>query len=116
MERYQAKEVDAAFLVFSELVAMHPDHPLRERAQFLVAEILYAQDDCRGALAELEALLAMAPQGSNTPDALLKVGICQRRLGNESRARQAWERVIQEHPESAPARQAATLLKNSSKR
>jgi TolA-binding protein len=115
-ERYQAKELDAAFLVFSELVAMHPDHPLRESAQFLVAEILYAQDDCRGALAELEALLAMAPQGSNAPDALLKIGLCQHRLGDQSRARRTWERLVKEHPKSASARQAATLLKNSHKR
>ena len=116
MEHFQAKELDAALLLFSDLVTTHPDHPLRESAQFLVADILYAQDDCRGALTELEALLAMAPHGSNAPDALLKIGLCQRRLGAEDHARQAWERLVKEHPKSASARQAAALLTNSRKR
>ena len=36
----------------------HPESPLRESAQYLVAGIFYKKKDWRGALAEFEALLA----------------------------------------------------------
>lgn len=109
--KYQAGDLDAAVIMLYDLVATYPTHPLRERAQYLVADIFYTQKDLRGALAEFEALLAAVPAGSRVPDALLKVGLCQRGLGDEARARRAWERVIREYPSTAAARQARVLLR-----
>jgi TolA-binding protein len=90
----------------------HPSHALREGAQFLVADIFYTQKDYRGALAEFEALLAALPKGAKVPDTLLKIGLCQRALGDGTRARRTWERVIREFPGSAAARQARVLLRS----
>src|SRR5207302_1312313 len=61
VEKLQAKELDAALLILYDLVTTYPDHPLREGAQFLVADALYQQKDYRGALAELEALVGAVP-------------------------------------------------------
>ena len=112
LEKFRAKDLDAAVLIFYDLIVTHPDHPLRERAQFLVADIFYSQKDFRGALAEFEALLAAAPKGTQAPDALLKVGLCQRALGDAARARRTWERVVREFPASVAARQARVLLRS----
>jgi len=72
---------------------------------------LYGRKDYRGALAEFEALLTAAPAGAQTSDALLKIGLCQRALGDREEARRTWERVVREFPESVAARQARVLLR-----
>jgi TolA-binding protein len=113
MARFRAGELDAAVLVFYELILNHPTHPLRATAQFQVADIFYSQKDLRGALLEFEGLAAAVPNGARTPDALVKIGLCHRGLGDEKQARAAWERVTQEYPNSAAARQAQTLLRSS---
>ena len=84
---------------------------MRERAQFLAADTLYGRKDYRGALAEFAALLTAAPAGAQTSDALLKIGLCQRALGDREEARRTWERVVREFPESVAARQARVLLR-----
>lgn len=111
MAKYRAGELDAAVLIFYDLVARHPSDPLRESAQFQAAEIFFREKDYRGAVAELEDLLAAVPSGAKTADALLKVGLSYRALGDEASARRAWERLTREFPGSAASRQARTLLK-----
>jgi len=111
-EKLQAKNFDAAVLSFYDLIVTYPNHPLREGAQFLVADILYMQKDFRSALAEFEALIDAVPRGEKVPDALLKIGQCQKSLGDAARAKRTWERVVKDHPASGAARQARVLLRN----
>ena len=112
VEKLRAKDLDAAILSFYDLIGTYPDHPLRESAQFLVADMFYTQKDLRGALTEFEALIAAVPRGEKVPDALLKIGLCQKGLGDTGRAKRSWERVVKEHPASVAARQARVLLRN----
>jgi len=111
VEKLRAKELDAAVLVLYDLIGAYPDHPLRESAQFLVADILFQQKDYRGALADFEALIGAVPGGANVPDALLKIGLCQRGLGDGALAKQTWERLVRDYPGSVAARQARVLLR-----
>lgn len=116
MTKFRAGESDAALLTFYELVASYPSHPLRENAQFLVADIFFSQKDLRGALTEFEALLAAVPKGAKTAEALLKIGLCHRGLGDETSAQRAWERLVKEYPNSEAARQARPLLRKARRR
>jgi tol-pal system protein YbgF len=111
LAKYQAGDLDGAVVMLYEVVANFAGDPARERAQFLVGDIFLTQKDYRGALAEFEGLVAAVPRGSRVPDALLKIGRAQRELGDENRARRAWERVVKDYPASAAAREARTLLK-----
>jgi tol-pal system protein YbgF len=112
VEQLRAKASDAAILTFYDLIATYPDSPLREGAQYLVADIYFKQKDWPGALAEFEALIAAVPKGEKVPDALVKTGVCLKNLGDSARARRTWERVVREHPTSAAARQARALLRS----
>jgi TolA-binding protein len=114
LEKYQAGDLDGAVVTLYEVVANFPADPAREASQFLVGEIFIAQKDYRGAIAELEGLISAMPRGTRVPDALLKIGLAHRSLGEEVRARRAWERLVKDYPSSAPARQARTLLKGRS--
>jgi tol-pal system protein YbgF len=109
--KFEAGDFDAAVVTLYQVVATFPKEPAREHAQLLVGEIFLAQKDYRGAVAEFEGLLAAVPGGSRVPDTLLKLGVALRALGDEGRARRAWERLVKEHPNSAAARQARTLLR-----
>jgi TolA-binding protein len=111
--RARNREYDAAVLLLYELVANYPTHPLRERAQFMVADLFFAQKDFRGAVGEFESLIAAVPNGAKTADALVRIGQCRRALGDEVGARKAWERVIAEHARTDAARQARDLLRPS---
>ena len=111
IEKLRAKELDAAVLILYDLIGAYPDHPLRESAQFLVADLLYQQKDYRGALADFEALIGAVPSGAKVPDALLKIGLCQRSLGDGASAKQTWERLVRDYPGSVAARQARVLLR-----
>lgn len=111
LAKLRAGEPDGAVLILYELVANHPTHPLRESAQFVVADIFYSQRDLRGALAEFEGLLAAVPRGQKTADTLLKIGLCQRGLGDEAGAQSTWGRLVKEHPNTTAARQARVLLR-----
>jgi len=108
----KAKNFDAATLSFYDLIVTYPSDPLRESAQFLVADIYFTQKDYRGALAEFEALIDAVPRGERVSDALLKIGQCQKSLGDVSRARRTWERIVKDYPASVAARQARVLLRN----
>ncbi len=112
VEKLQAKNLDAAILSFNDLIVTYPDNSLRESAQFLMADIFYTQKDFRGALAEFEALIAAVPRGEKVPDALVKIGLCQKDLGDTERAKRTWERVVRDYPASVAARQARVLLRN----
>ena len=111
-QKLQAKDLDAAILSFYDLIVTYPDDSLRESAQFLVADIFYNQRDFRGALAEFEALIAAVPRGEKVADALLKIGLCQKNLGDAVRAKRTWERVVKDYPASLAARQARVLLRS----
>src|SRR2546425_1838326 len=109
VEKLQAKELDAALLILYDLITTYPGHPLREGAQLLVADVLYQQQDYRGALAELDALVGAVPSGGKVPDALLKIGLCQRSLGDGALAKRTWERLVRGYPQSVGARPARVL-------
>jgi tol-pal system protein YbgF len=108
----KARNLDAAMLSFYDLIVTYPTDPLRESAQFLVADIYFNQKDYRSALAEFEALVDAAPRGERIPDALLKIGQCQKSLGDTERAKRTWERIVKDYPASVAARQARALLRN----
>jgi tol-pal system protein YbgF len=112
VEQLRSKATDAAILTFYDLIVTYPESPLRESAQYLVADVYFKQKDLRGAQAEFEALVAAVPRGEKVPDALVKIGLCQKDLGDGTKAKRTWERVVREHPTSAAARQARALLRN----
>ncbi len=109
----RAGEPAAAARNFYDLITRYPSDPLRELAQFQMADIFLRDKDLRAALREFEDLLAAVPNGAKTADALLKVGLCYRGLGDEASARRAWERLATEYPDSEATRQARALLREA---
>jgi tol-pal system protein YbgF len=99
-----------AALEFTEFVTQFPTHPQAAAAQNYIGEAFYRQRDFRQAATEFQKTVDSYTQATPVSEALLKIGLCQRALGDAAAARAAWEQVIKQFPKSDAARQARTLL------
>ena len=99
-----------AALQFTEFVTQYPSHPQAAAAQNYIGEAFYRQRDFRQAAAEFQKTVDNYTQAPPVSEALLKIGLCQRALGDAAAAKAAWEQVIKQFPKTDAARQARTLL------
>jgi tol-pal system protein YbgF len=112
LETFHAREYGQAVLDLLDFVAKYPTHPLAANAQYWIGEAYYVQRDFRQALVEFQKVVDGAPPTSEkVPDALLKIGLCYRNLRDENHARQMWDRVEKDYPQSQSAAKARTLLR-----
>jgi tol-pal system protein YbgF len=103
--RQFGKGIDAlaAFLV------KWPDHPYADRAMFWRGECYFAQGDYPRASEELSGLLARFPASSKAPDALLKLGVCDQKLGHLAEAKECFDRLVHDFPQADAARRIPSI-------
>jgi tol-pal system protein YbgF len=99
-----------AALEFTEFVAQYPTHPQAAVAQNHIGEAYYRQRDYKQAMAEYQKTVDGYTQAAQVAEALLKIGLCQRALGDSAHAKSTWEQLVKQFPKSDAARQARTLL------
>jgi tol-pal system protein YbgF len=107
---FRAREHGQAVLDLLDFLGRYPKHSLAPAAQYWIGEAYFLQRDYRQAIVEFEKVLEHGTTNTKIPDALLRAGMAWRRLRDPERARQAWQRVVQEFPRSEAAQRARTLL------
>jgi tol-pal system protein YbgF len=110
LAKLRAGDDGQAALEFTEFVAQFPSHPQAAAAQNHIGEAYYRQRDYRQAMGEFQKTVDGYTQAVQVSEALLKIGLCQRSLGDLARAKASWEQVVKQFPKSDAARQARTLL------
>src|SRR5262245_9149823 len=110
LARLRGGEDGQAALEFTEFVTQFPTHPLAASAQNNIGEAFYRQRDYRQATAEFQKTVDNYTQATQVSEALLKIGLSQRALGDLTAARATWDRVIKQFPKTDAARQARALL------
>ena len=110
LAKLRAGDDGQAALEFTEFVAQFPSHPQAAAAQNHIGEAYYRQRDYRQAMAEFQKTVDSYTQAAQVSEALLKIGLCQRALGDAAKAKASWEQVVKQFPKSDAARQARTLL------
>jgi tol-pal system protein YbgF len=116
LANFRAREHGQAVLDFMDFIARYPAHPQAPTAQLWVAEAYYEQRDYRQAIIELERVVTMAPTSFVAADALLKIGLAHTMMRENSRAQQAWRRLVREYPGSESAGKARALLREHAAR
>jgi tol-pal system protein YbgF len=96
---------------FEEFLARWPRHELCQNASYWLAEAHYDQADYKRALEEFRRVVQRYPSGSKAPDALLKAGFCQAKLGDMKSARNLLGQVIELYPKSNAAQLASERLR-----
>ena len=89
------------------MLSSYPGHELASRARYWLAESLYIQRRYDDARRTFEDYVQGAPRAAKVPDALLKIGLCHQRSGNDAAASRTFARLRSEHPNSVAARTAA---------
>ncbi len=99
-----AKHCDRALDAFAAFLVKWPDHPYADNAMFWRGECYFEAGDYAHAAEQLEGTLARFPAGNKAPDALLKLGMAEAKLGNDQKAKESFDRLLQLYPQSDAAR------------
>jgi TolA-binding protein len=90
----QARRYDEALALLAALTREVPsDHPLAAPATYWKGEAHYAARRYREALIAFESVVARFPSSKRVPDALLKAGLCNQRLGQDALAQRYFEMI-----------------------
>ncbi len=98
------KQYGPALDAFAGFLMKYPDHPYAANAMYWRGECYFAQGEYVRAVEQFEGVVARFPLGGKTPDALLKLGICQQKLQNPQKAQTYFEKLTREWPRSDAVR------------
>lgn len=98
------KKYGPALDAFAGFLMKYPDHPYAANAMYWRGECYFAQGEYLRAIEQFEGVVARFPLGGKTPDALLKLGISQQKLGNPTKAKEYFDKLGREWPRSDAAR------------
>ncbi len=101
---------DLAEVGFIQFLESYPNSDLADDARYGLAETYYARKKYDQAVEEFRRVIAISPQGSKTPAAMLKLGLCYRALQNNRDATRSWEDLIRTFPHSEEAKVARQRL------
>jgi tol-pal system protein YbgF len=99
-----ARQYGMALEAFARFLVTWPDHPYADNAMYWRGECYFAQGDYARASEEFEGLVARFPAGNKAPDALLKLGLSEQKLGNPVKAKESFDRLARQYPQSPAAR------------
>jgi tol-pal system protein YbgF len=88
---------------FEAFAKANPKHALAGSALYWSGEAHYAKRDYDKARAVFDQVLAQFAQSDKVPDALVKLGLTLRRLGNEEQAQLCFRRVREKYPNTQAA-------------
>jgi len=92
-----------------QVVADHPGTGIAARAQFLLGEALFDEDDLQGAIVEYNGVLTDYFEHELAASAQYRVGQCLDRMDRDAEATSAYQAVVSGYPQTAEAPAAAYL-------
>ena len=84
-------------------------HSLSDNCQYWIGECYYALRNFNQAAVEFEKVFTF-PQSNKDPDAQLKLGLCYWNTGNAARAKEEFNRLIVNYPDSEYTIRARSYL------
>lgn len=97
---------DASEALSAYLSIYGKDGRYAANANYWLCELDANQQKYPQAVTCFETLITQYPQSSKIPDALLKLGIVNKRMGDDAKAQTWFKRVVQEYPQSTAAQTA----------
>ena len=104
-----AKHFDRAIDALAAFLIKWPDHPYANNAMFWRGECYFARGEYPKAVEQFEGVLRRFPAGNKAPDALLKLGVSHQKLGNAAAAKECFDRLAQQYPDSEAARRIPAI-------
>jgi tol-pal system protein YbgF len=101
---YAAGRFEQAIQGFETFLRQHAHSDYAGNAQYWLGECYYSQQQYSQAVEEFQRTVERYPQGSKTPDALLKMASALTQLGQPGRAEEALQVLRSRYPDSPAAR------------
>ena len=101
---YAAGRFEQAIKGFETFLQLHAGSDYAGNAQYWLGECFYSQQQYARAVEEFQRTVERYPQGSKTPDALLKMASALTQLGQADRADEALQILRSRYPDSPAAR------------
>lgn len=98
------RQFGPALDAFAAFLVKWPDHPNADNATYWRGECYFAQGEFSRAAEQFEGTIVRFPLGNKVPDALLKLGMSQQKLGNPVKAKASFDRLQREFPRSEASR------------
>lgn len=105
------KLYDQAIPAFQSFLKNYPNSSYASNAHYWLGQLLFNKQDWVGASAQFQALVSKYSDSNKRADALLKLGITEIERANSARAKQLWEQVVKEYPDSPSSKLAEKRLK-----
>lgn len=113
LSNYQNANYEAAVTEFTNLVTNDPLNELADNSQYWLAECYYSQRNYKRAVIEFEKVFTF-PATDKDDDAQLKLGHAYLSMGNLSKAKEEYQRLIDYFPGSEYYEKAKESLKQLS--
>jgi tol-pal system protein YbgF len=104
------KQYDRALDALAAFLVKYPDHPYADNAMYWRGECYFAKGDYLHAAEQFEGVVTRFPAGNKAPDAMLKLGMSQQKLGNPIKAKEIFDRLAQTYPQSEAVRHIPPVL------
>jgi len=110
MDLYRTGEAEQAAERFAAFVGSYPGHDYADNALYWQGEASYDQGHFGDALSLFTEVVERYGGGNKAPDALLKIGLCYARLGDEANAKDVLTQLIAAYPQADATRIAESKL------
>ncbi len=107
---YVGAQYNLAISGFENYIRTFPKSELAGEAQYFIGESYYQQGMYREAVTAYERGIADYPNGKRNPDIYYKRGMALNALGQTDRARESWEYMVKNFPNSEAGRLAKQRL------
>ena len=98
-ELFNAREYSAAAQIFESLLASSVSHNLSDNAQYWIGECHYAMRQYDKAIMDFEKVFTF-PKSNKLDDAQFKLGLCYIRKGENGKAKEEFQRLLDVYPNS----------------
>jgi tol-pal system protein YbgF len=113
MTLFNAKRYDQALDALAAFLVKWPDHPYADNAMYWRGECYFAKGDYARAADQFEGVVKRFPAGDKVPDALLKLGMSQDKLGHGAKAKESYDRLVHQFPDSDAAHHVPSVRASS---
>jgi tol-pal system protein YbgF len=104
---YTNGALDEALVRFGKFLGENPGHSYADNAMFWRGECYLAKGKAFKAIGEFERLIRRFPSTEKRPSALYRIGFAYDKLGDRTKAKEYYFKVVDRHPGTDAARKAS---------
>lgn len=106
------RNYDDAIPAFQVFLSTFPNSSYTDNAHYWLGQLLFNKQDWDGARLQFESVVTKFADSPKRADAILKLGMVEKSVGNKAKAERLFEQVVAEYPDATPSRLANEQLKS----